>query len=108
MMAQERAPTVRASVIVDATIERAFHRVHRSIGTWFPPEYNLLVGGEGGWPGALHKFVERTLVISLRSRCWDTPAQPTAGGPRAIRCRCRPHPQPRKSFARPRTMTHAA
>jgi hypothetical protein len=61
MMAQERAPTVRASVIVDATIERAFHRVHRSIGTWFPPEYNLLSAARAAGPV---RFTSSSSVLS--------------------------------------------
>ena len=37
-----RETTVRARVIVDAPIERAFAVFTEGIGSWFPPEYNLL------------------------------------------------------------------
>jgi uncharacterized protein YndB with AHSA1/START domain len=34
--------TVRAQVVVDAPINRAFAVFTEGIGTWFPPDYNLL------------------------------------------------------------------
>jgi len=34
--------SVSSSIVVDAPIERAFSVFTEGIGTWFPPEYNLL------------------------------------------------------------------
>ncbi len=34
--------SVRASIVVEAPIERAFSVFTEGIGSWFPPEYNLL------------------------------------------------------------------
>lgn len=34
--------SVRTSIVVDASIERAFSVYTEGIGTWFPPEYNLM------------------------------------------------------------------
>jgi uncharacterized protein YndB with AHSA1/START domain len=49
--------TVRAEVVVDAPIKRAFAVFTEGIGTWFPPEYNILlvpiaerVSSPRGWP----------------------------------------------------------
>lgn len=42
MKEQLPAATVRTQVIVEAPIERAFTVFTEGIGTWFPPEYNLL------------------------------------------------------------------
>jgi len=42
MTEQGRDATVRTRVIVDAPIERAFAVFTEGIGSWFPPEYNLL------------------------------------------------------------------
>jgi uncharacterized protein YndB with AHSA1/START domain len=36
------ATSVQASIVVDAPIERAFSVFTEGIGSWFPPEYNLL------------------------------------------------------------------
>jgi hypothetical protein len=33
---------VRSSIVVDALIDRAFTVFTEGIGSWFPPEYNLL------------------------------------------------------------------
>lgn len=40
--AQTHQTTVRTQVVVDAPLERAFAVFTEGIGTWFPPEYNLL------------------------------------------------------------------
>jgi uncharacterized protein YndB with AHSA1/START domain len=40
--AQTHDTTVRTQVVVDAPLERAFAVFTEGIGTWFPPEYNLL------------------------------------------------------------------
>src|SRR5262245_48506254 len=40
--AQTHETTVRAQVVVDAPIERAFAVFTDGIGSWFPPEYNLI------------------------------------------------------------------
>jgi uncharacterized protein YndB with AHSA1/START domain len=40
--AQAHETTVRAQVVVEAPIEQAFAVFTKGIGTWFPPEYNLL------------------------------------------------------------------
>jgi uncharacterized protein YndB with AHSA1/START domain len=42
MTGQGRDATVRARVVVDAPIERAFAVFTEGIGTWFPAEYNIL------------------------------------------------------------------
>src|SRR4051794_832138 len=42
-MSTETARTaVRSSIVVDAPIDRAFTVFTEGIGSWFPPEYNLL------------------------------------------------------------------
>jgi len=40
--AQTQETAVRAQVVVEAPIERAFAVFTEGIGSWFPPEYNLL------------------------------------------------------------------
>jgi uncharacterized protein YndB with AHSA1/START domain len=42
MMGQGPSAAVRARVVVEAPIARAFTVFTEGIGTWFPPEYNLL------------------------------------------------------------------
>ncbi len=42
MSTQAADTTVRTQVVVEAPIERAFSVFTEGIGTWFPPEYNLL------------------------------------------------------------------
>lgn len=42
MSSQTADTAVRTSTVVDAPIERAFSVFTEGIGTWFPPEYNLL------------------------------------------------------------------
>jgi uncharacterized protein YndB with AHSA1/START domain len=42
MTRQAQETSVRVQVIVDAPIEQAFAVFTEGIGTWFPPEYNLL------------------------------------------------------------------
>lgn len=42
MTGQGHEAIVRTQVVVDAPIERAFTVFTEGIGTWFPPEYNLL------------------------------------------------------------------
>ena len=42
MMAPGQEAAVRAQVIVEAPVARAFAVFTEGIGTWFPPEYNLL------------------------------------------------------------------
>jgi uncharacterized protein YndB with AHSA1/START domain len=42
MTTQAQETTVRAQVVVEAPIEQAFTVFTEGIGTWFPPEYNLL------------------------------------------------------------------
>jgi uncharacterized protein YndB with AHSA1/START domain len=39
---QAAETSVQASIVVDAPIERAFDVFTAGIGTWFPPEYNLM------------------------------------------------------------------
>jgi uncharacterized protein YndB with AHSA1/START domain len=39
---QAAETSVRTSIVVEAPIERAFSVFTEGIGTWFPPEYNLL------------------------------------------------------------------
>jgi uncharacterized protein YndB with AHSA1/START domain len=39
---QAAETSVQASIVVDAPIERAFEVFTAGIGTWFPPEYNLM------------------------------------------------------------------
>jgi uncharacterized protein YndB with AHSA1/START domain len=39
---QSHATTVSAQIVVEATVEQAFAVFTEGIGTWFPPEYNLL------------------------------------------------------------------
>jgi uncharacterized protein YndB with AHSA1/START domain len=42
MSTQAAATSVRASIVVEAAIERAFEVFTVGIGSWFPSEYNLL------------------------------------------------------------------
>ncbi len=42
MSTQATETSVRSSIVVDAPIERAFAVFTEGIGTWFPPQYNLL------------------------------------------------------------------
>lgn len=42
MEAETTDTTVRSSIVVEAPIERAFSVFTEGIGSWFPPEYNLL------------------------------------------------------------------
>ena len=42
MSTQAAETSVHSSIVVDAPIERAFEVFTEGIGTWFPPEYNLL------------------------------------------------------------------
>jgi uncharacterized protein YndB with AHSA1/START domain len=42
MSTQATATSVRTSIVVEAPIERAFSVFTAGLGTWFPPEYNLL------------------------------------------------------------------
>jgi uncharacterized protein YndB with AHSA1/START domain len=42
MSTQATETSVRTSIVVEAAIERAFSVFTEGIGTWFPPEYNLL------------------------------------------------------------------
>ncbi|MGH2759663.1 MAG: SRPBCC family protein [Actinomycetota bacterium] len=42
MTSQLQATSVKAQIVVDAPIERAFQVFTEGIGTWFPSEYNLL------------------------------------------------------------------
>ena len=42
MSTQAAETSVQASIVVDAPIERAFDVFTAGIGTWFPPEYNLM------------------------------------------------------------------
>ncbi len=44
MSSQTTSPTVRTSVVVDASPERAFSVFTEGIGTWWPPEHHLLQG----------------------------------------------------------------
>jgi uncharacterized protein YndB with AHSA1/START domain len=41
-MSVQQDTSVRAETVVDAPIERAFAVFTEGIGSWFPPEYNLL------------------------------------------------------------------
>src|SRR5215510_8714875 len=40
--AQTQETAIRATVVIEAPIERAFAVFTEGIGSWFPPEYNLL------------------------------------------------------------------
>jgi uncharacterized protein YndB with AHSA1/START domain len=42
MSTQAAETSVRTSIVVDAPVDRAFSVFTDGIGTWFPPEYNLL------------------------------------------------------------------
>jgi uncharacterized protein YndB with AHSA1/START domain len=42
MSTQTTDTSVHSTIVVDAPIERAFSVFTEGIGTWFPPEYNLL------------------------------------------------------------------
>jgi uncharacterized protein YndB with AHSA1/START domain len=42
MSTQAAGTSVRADIVVEAPIERAFSVFTEGIGSWFPPEYNLL------------------------------------------------------------------
>ena len=42
MSGQAQATSVKVQIIVEAPIEEAFAVFTEGIGTWFPPEYNLL------------------------------------------------------------------
>jgi uncharacterized protein YndB with AHSA1/START domain len=42
MSTQAAATSVRTSIVVESPIERAFSVFTEGIGSWFPPEYNLL------------------------------------------------------------------
>ena len=42
MSTQAAETSVRASIVVEAPLERAFSVFTDGIGSWFPPEYNLL------------------------------------------------------------------
>ena len=42
MTRQAEKTSVRAQVVVEAPIERAFQVFTEGIGSWFPPEYNIL------------------------------------------------------------------
>ncbi len=42
MISENQATSVQAQVVVGAPIEKAFTVFTQGIGTWFPPEYNLL------------------------------------------------------------------
>jgi uncharacterized protein YndB with AHSA1/START domain len=42
MSTQATETSVRTSIVVEAPIERAFSVFTEGIGSWFPPEYNLL------------------------------------------------------------------
>jgi uncharacterized protein YndB with AHSA1/START domain len=42
MSTQAAETSVQSSIVVEAGIERAFSVFTEGIGTWFPPEYNLL------------------------------------------------------------------
>ena len=42
MTKQTEKTSVRAQVVVEAPIERAFQVFTEGIGSWFPPEYNIL------------------------------------------------------------------
>jgi uncharacterized protein YndB with AHSA1/START domain len=42
MSTQAAETSVRSSIVVEAPLERAFSVFTDGIGTWFPPEYNLL------------------------------------------------------------------
>jgi uncharacterized protein YndB with AHSA1/START domain len=42
MTDQATQTSIRTSVVVDAPIDEAFSVFSEGIGTWFPPEYNLL------------------------------------------------------------------
>jgi hypothetical protein len=68
---------VRVQIVVEAPIEHAFTVFTEDLGTWFPPEYNLLAvpiakrifepraGGrvyDRGTPGCLRKYAERVKV----------------------------------------------
>jgi uncharacterized protein YndB with AHSA1/START domain len=42
MSTQATATSVQTSIVVEAPVERAFSVFTEGIGSWFPPEYNLL------------------------------------------------------------------
>src|SRR5262245_63129860 len=42
MTKETEKTSVRAQVVVEAPIERAFQVFTEGIGSWFPPEYNIL------------------------------------------------------------------
>jgi uncharacterized protein YndB with AHSA1/START domain len=42
MISENQATSVQAGVVVEVPIEKAFTVFTQGIGTWFPPEYNLL------------------------------------------------------------------
>lgn len=42
MTTQATAATVRSSIVVDASVERAFTTFTRDIGTWWPKEHHIL------------------------------------------------------------------
>jgi uncharacterized protein YndB with AHSA1/START domain len=42
MSTQAAETSIRTSIVVEAPIERAFSVFTEGIGSWFPPEYNLL------------------------------------------------------------------
>ena len=42
MSTQAAETSVRASIVVEAPLERAFSVFTDGVGSWFPPEYNLL------------------------------------------------------------------
>ncbi len=42
MTRQAQDTSVRVRIVVEAPIEQAFAVFTEGIGTWFPPEYNLL------------------------------------------------------------------
>src|SRR5262245_66356198 len=42
MIKETQAASVHVEVVVDAPIDQAFTVFTEGIGTWFPPEYNLL------------------------------------------------------------------
>jgi uncharacterized protein YndB with AHSA1/START domain len=42
MSGQAQATSVKVEIVVEAPIEQAFAVFTEGIGTWFPPEYNLL------------------------------------------------------------------
>jgi hypothetical protein len=80
MVKQAEDTSVHSQVVVEAPIAEAFSVFTEGIGTWMPPEYNLLPA----------PIAER--VLSLASAAASTTVEPTAANVTGPACWCTSRP----------------